>query len=57
MVPRTAYNYFVQTDPGMGTGPYTFRVTDIYGNVLTDSGIPHIEDGMVNGGGQFPPGP
>ena len=27
-VPRTSYNYFVQTDPGMGPGPYTFRVTD-----------------------------
>jgi len=33
-VPRTAYNYFVQTNPGMGPGPYAFRVTDSYGNVL-----------------------
>lgn len=56
-VPRTSYNYFVQTNPGMGTGPYTFRVTDCYGNVLTDSGIEHIEDGTVNGAGQFPVGP
>ena len=54
---RTAYNYFVQTDPGMGPGPYTFRVTDSYGNVLTDSGIPHIENGTSNGAAQFPPGP
>jgi expansin (peptidoglycan-binding protein) len=44
-VPRTDYNYFVQQNPGMGLGPYQFRVTDSYGNVLTDSG------------GQFPPGP
>lgn len=56
-VPRTAYNYFVQTDPGMGLGPYSFRVTDSYGNALVDSGIPHIENGTVSGVGQFPPGP
>jgi len=56
-VPRTAYNYFVQTNPGMGPGPYAFRVTDSYGNVLIDSGIPHVENGSVSGAGQFPPGP
>jgi expansin (peptidoglycan-binding protein) len=56
-VPRVSYNYFVQTNPGMGTGPYTFRVTDWYGNVITDSGIPHIENGTVNGKSQFPVGP
>ena len=41
----------------MGPGPYSFRVTDSYGNVLTDSGIQHIENGTVNGTSQFPPGP
>lgn len=56
-VPRTGYNYFVQTDPGMGVGPYTFRVTDWYGNVLLDSGIPFSENGSVPGAAQFPPGP
>jgi expansin (peptidoglycan-binding protein) len=56
-VERKDYNYFVQTNPGMGVGPYTFRVTDMYGNALTDSGIPFIENGTVNGAGQFPPGP
>jgi len=56
-VPRTDYNYFVQTGPGMGVGPYTFRVTDWYGNVLIDSGIPHVENGSVTGAGQFPYGP
>lgn len=56
-VSRTDYNYFVQTGPGMGPGPYTFRVTDIYGNVLQDSGISHVENGSVNGSAQFPPGP
>lgn len=56
-VPRTDYNYFVQTNPGMGPGPYTFRVTDIYGNVLSDSAIPHVENGSISGAAQFPPGP
>lgn len=56
-VPRTDYNYFVQTEPGMGPGPYHFRVTDSYGNMLIDSGIPHIENGTVDGAAQFPPGP
>ena len=56
-VKRTDYNFFVQTNPGMGVGPYTFRVTDSYTNTLTDSGIPFIEGGTINGVGQFPPGP
>ena len=56
-VPRTDYNYFVQTEPGMGPGPYQFRVTDSYGNVVIDSGIPHVENGTVDGAAQFPPGP
>lgn len=56
-VPRTDYNYFVQTNPGMGPGPYTFQVTDSYGNVLLDSSIPLIENGTVNGAAQFPAGP
>jgi expansin (peptidoglycan-binding protein) len=56
-VPRVSYNFFVQTNPGMGAGPYTFRVTDWYSSTLTDSGIPQIENGTVNGAGQFPPGP
>jgi expansin (peptidoglycan-binding protein) len=56
-VPRVSYNFFVQTNPGMGVGPYTFRVTDMYSNTLTDSGIPFIESGTINGAGQFPPGP
>jgi expansin (peptidoglycan-binding protein) len=56
-VGRTSYNYFVQTGPGMGPGPYTFRVTDWYGNTLNDSGIPHVENGTVNGAAQFPAGP
>ena len=56
-VARTDYNYFVQTNPGMGPGPYQFRVTDVYGNVLIDSDIPHSENGSVDGSTQFPAGP
>ena len=56
-VRRTSYNYFVQTSPGMGPGPFALRVTDSYGNVLEDSGIPHVANGTVNGSGQFPPAP
>lgn len=52
-VPRLSYNYFVQAS-GMGPGPYTFRVTDTLGNMLVDSGIPHVEDGDASGSGQFP---
>jgi len=54
-VPRTAYNYFVQTRPAMGPGPYTFRVTDIFGSVLVDHSVLHRESGTVDGAGQFPP--
>jgi expansin (peptidoglycan-binding protein) len=53
-VSRTTYNYFVESS-GMGPGPYTFRVTDVFGNQLVDSGIPHIENGDVSGSNQFPP--
>ncbi|HEX9012506.1 MAG TPA: hypothetical protein VF813_03280, partial [Anaerolineaceae bacterium] len=56
-VPRKDYNYFVPTSSGIGPGPYTFRVTDLYGNQLVDSGIPLIPGGTVPGGAQFPPGP
>ncbi len=56
-VVRTDYNYFVQTEPGMGAGPYQFRVTDLYGNVLVDNNITHSENGTVDGSAQFPAGP
>jgi expansin len=56
-VPRVSYNFFVQTNPGMGAGPYAFRVTDMYSNTLTDNGIPFVEGGTLNGAAQFPAGP
>jgi expansin (peptidoglycan-binding protein) len=52
-VPRVDYNYFVKDD-GMGEGPLSFRVTDVAGNVLEDSGIPLLADADAPGSMQFP---
>jgi expansin len=52
-VPRFDYNFFID-ESGMGPGPYTFRVTDVYGNVLEDSGVPFVDAGDSSGKGQFP---
>jgi expansin len=38
VLPRSGDNYFVAT-AGLGPGPYTFRVTDVYGNTITDTGV------------------
>ncbi len=53
-VNRVDYNYFVEPT-GMGPGPFTFRVTDIYGHVLIDTAIAHRENADVPGRAQFPP--
>lgn len=51
---RQEYNYFTASS-GMGTGPYTFRVTDFYGHVLVDKGIAMNSKGTpVNGAANFP---
>lgn len=52
---RQDYNYFVGVN--MGLGPYTLRVTDAYGNVITDSGIVFGQGLETPGRSQFPPGP
>jgi expansin (peptidoglycan-binding protein) len=52
-VARTDYNYFVE-DQGMGPGPYTFRVTDIYGHSVVDEGIAFVEGGVAGGKAQLP---
>lgn len=52
-VPRLDYNYFVD-ESGMGPGPYEFRVTDVYGATLVDTGIAHAEAQEVAGAAQFP---
>lgn len=51
-VPRVDYNYFVDAG-GMGPGPYTFRVTDVEGGVVEDTGIAFVEAGDVPGKSQF----
>ncbi len=49
---RRQYNFFESDE--MGAGPFTFRVTDIYGQVIVDENIPMIEDGISQGQSQFP---
>lgn len=53
VVPRLEYNYFVD-EAGMGPGPLSFRVTDVAGNVLEDSGIPLLDAAEAPGAQQFP---
>lgn len=51
---RQAYNYWlVGSGGGLGTGPYTLRVTDTAGNTLIDT-IPFQENSEFSGSGQFP---
>jgi len=51
---RQDYNYFV-AENGMGNSPFTIRVSDVYGHVIEDEGIP-LEIGVaLEGGEQFPP--
>ncbi len=52
-VPRQMWNRFDVS--GMGSGPYTFRVTDILGNQIVDTNIPLTPGGVVPGSSQFPP--
>jgi expansin (peptidoglycan-binding protein) len=35
-------------------GTQTYRITDIYGQVLVDTGIPVLDEGEVSGAAQFP---
>ncbi|MEI7769717.1 MAG: expansin EXLX1 family cellulose-binding protein [Chloroflexales bacterium] len=55
-VDRVDYNYFVEPTY-VGPGPYTFRVTDSYGNVLVDSGVAGGDNISRSGAAQFPAGP
>jgi len=53
-IERRAYNYFESRD--MGAGPFDFRITDIYGQVIVDKGIPLSTDDteIIQGHVQFP---
>lgn len=52
-VPKKNYNYFV-VEGGMGEGPFTFRITDIYGDVVVDKNIRFDVNNVVDGKVQFP---
>jgi expansin len=49
---RTGYGYF-QASGGMGPGPYTLRVTDVNGGVVTDTGMALAPGGTVQGAANF----
>lgn len=51
-VERRNYNFFETRD--MGAGPFTFRITDIYGDVIIDKDIPLTPDEQQQGHVQFP---
>ncbi len=52
-VPRENYNYFVATG-GLGPGPFTFRLTDVYGHQVVHQGVPLVDATVVPGGEQLP---
>lgn len=53
-LPRRQYNYFESMD--MGKGPFTFRITDVYGQMIIDENIPLSCDDseIIEGHVQFP---
>jgi expansin (peptidoglycan-binding protein) len=51
-LPRAEYNYFI-AEAGLGVGPFTLRVTDIYGHQVEDSSIPLGDDTVAQGVGQL----
>lgn len=53
-IQRRPYNYFESME--MGKGPFTFRITDIYGQVIIDENIPLSTDDteIIQGHVQFP---
>ncbi len=52
-VERVNHNFFVYA-AGIGPGPYALRITDIHGQILTDTGIPFNVGEEVQGIAQFP---
>ena len=52
-LPRRNFNYF-EAQSGLGEGPFTFRITDIYGQVVIDEDIPFTPDEIQEGHVQFP---
>ena len=52
-LPRRNFNYF-EAQGGLGKGPFTFRITDIYGQTVIDYDIPFTPDEIQAGNVQFP---
>jgi expansin (peptidoglycan-binding protein) len=54
-LPRTDYNYFLaqRLDPVLGSGPYTVRITDIYGEQVEAAGIRLSPEEVQRTGVQF----
>ena len=50
---RADYNYFI-AEEGLGEGPFDFRVTDIYGQVMEESEMALGMDVVRAGSSQFP---
>ncbi|MBM7842648.1 expansin EXLX1 family cellulose-binding protein [Herpetosiphon giganteus] len=53
VAPRFIFNYFI-AETGMGAGPYSFRTTDVYGNVIVDENIALGDNVTRPGQQQFP---
>jgi expansin (peptidoglycan-binding protein) len=51
-MPRTDDDYFV-AEAGLGAGPFTLRVTDVYGHEVEDTGIPLGDDSVSPGASQL----
>src|SRR5690606_23859458 len=52
-LPGVEYNYFEKPD-GLGTGPFTFRITDYFGQIITEENIPLMVTTEIPGQEQFP---
>ena len=52
-LPRQQWNYFLAS-AGLGSGPFTFRVTDVFGNQIVTENVPLLDDESYPGGAQFP---
>jgi len=50
---RSSYNYWVAAS-GMGTGPFTLRVTDVQGHAAEQAGVPLTPGVAFQGQVQFP---
>lgn len=55
-VERVMWNYFVIYG-GLGVGPYTFRVTDVFGRTITDENVPLLDNAEYSSQQQFLPPP